>query len=351
MNFRGIDKLEIHDLKRINLFLGMNNCGKTTILESIFLLTGISNHTLPETINGLRSNDAIGFQKLKYLYHNSNMQNSPHFQAKMDDGKVRELEVSVKENLRMKRLNGAGSKAIPSTDDNGIAAQCLSLQFYSGEDKLKKEMMKSEVCLLNGGEIQEEKNETYNETITARFITSYSNTAALNEEMSSLIKKNKKQEIIRLANIFDSTINNIEVLPDSLYVGFEGVSELIPIGLCGEGLKKYLYILVSAANASNNILLIDEIENGIHFSLYSHLWKSIINLAERNDLQIMVTTHNIETIAGLSNLLENDPECMSARNDVSVYTVSRTKLKGLQSYSYLTDGLKNILDNQIEIRK
>ncbi|WP_462136871.1 AAA family ATPase, partial [Candidatus Mycalebacterium sp.] len=41
-NFRGIESLKIDNLERINLFVGKNNCGKTTILESIYLLSGMS---------------------------------------------------------------------------------------------------------------------------------------------------------------------------------------------------------------------------------------------------------------------------------------------------------------------
>ena len=350
-NFRGIDSVEVKDLGRINLFLGKNNSGKTTILESFFLLSGLSNHDLPMRINRLRSNDEGGFDRLRYLYFNADMTHIPHMDAVMDDGKVRNLEFMVKENLRMKHLQGVNTPAIPTTDDNGIAAQCLSMNFYSGVEKSNKKFMKSEVCFLNNGEIQEQKSLNYNETMSARFITASTNALALKDEMSALIKKNRKQEIIDLARIFDSKINNIEVLPDALYVGFDGMEELLPIGLCGEGLKKFLYILVSAANANRNMLLIDEIENGIHFSIYPHLWKSIIRLAEVNDLQVVITTHNLETIAALTSALESSDVEAAAREEVRVYTVARTAEKGLRTYRYVHKGLKNLLANKVEIRK
>ena len=34
-NFRGIDHLEIDDFSRVNVFLGQNNSGKSTVLEAI----------------------------------------------------------------------------------------------------------------------------------------------------------------------------------------------------------------------------------------------------------------------------------------------------------------------------
>lgn len=350
-NFRGIDFLDVSELRRINLLLGKNNSGKTTVLESIFLLSGVSNHTLPEAVNRLRSKDEGGFNRLRYLYHNVNMVQHPTFEAEMDNGQVRNLEIQLKENLRMKRIAGANSPVIPSTDGTGVAAQCLSLKFYCGEQTTSKKYMKSEVCFLNNGEVQQEQTANYVESLTARFITSSTDATALNQEMSSLIKKNRKQDVIAMARIFDNKINNVEVLPDSLYIGFEGTAELLPIGLCGEGLKKFLYIIVSAINSVGNILLIDEIENGIHFSIYPHLWRSIVSLAEQNDLQIILTTHNLETIIALSTYLESEDVSEATRNDISIYTISQTAIKGLQSYRYEANGLKNLLSNKIEIRK
>ncbi|MBI5361238.1 MAG: AAA family ATPase [Planctomycetes bacterium] len=37
-NFRGVKKAQIDDFKNINLFIGKNGCGKSTVLEIIFLL-------------------------------------------------------------------------------------------------------------------------------------------------------------------------------------------------------------------------------------------------------------------------------------------------------------------------
>src|SRR5713101_8522765 len=39
-NFRGIEKLELHGLRRINVIVGENSSGKTALLESIFLAGG-----------------------------------------------------------------------------------------------------------------------------------------------------------------------------------------------------------------------------------------------------------------------------------------------------------------------
>ena len=65
--FKSINSLKIENLSRINLFFGRNNCGKTTLLEAIFLLSGISNPELFRRCNSFRSFNQI--TDLSYFFH------------------------------------------------------------------------------------------------------------------------------------------------------------------------------------------------------------------------------------------------------------------------------------------
>ena len=67
-SFRGIDYLKLEQFGGVNVFFGKNNCGKTTVLEGIFLLSGMSNPLLPERINMLRNKLAAGLENVKYLF-------------------------------------------------------------------------------------------------------------------------------------------------------------------------------------------------------------------------------------------------------------------------------------------
>lgn len=52
--FRGIKYAFIEGFKQINLFFGKNNCGKSSLLESFFLASGLSNPLLPIHVNIVR---------------------------------------------------------------------------------------------------------------------------------------------------------------------------------------------------------------------------------------------------------------------------------------------------------
>ena len=72
-NFRSINKADIEGFRRVNLLFGKNNCGKSTLLESIFLLTGQSNPTIPVVINFVRGYNKTDEKDLFLNFHNLNI--------------------------------------------------------------------------------------------------------------------------------------------------------------------------------------------------------------------------------------------------------------------------------------
>ena len=53
-NFRGIEHLEIDDFSRVNVFVGQNSSGKSSILECLLLMMGMSNPDLPQMVNSIK---------------------------------------------------------------------------------------------------------------------------------------------------------------------------------------------------------------------------------------------------------------------------------------------------------
>ena len=115
----------------------------------------------------------------------------------------------------------------------------------------------------------------------------------------------------------------------------------------GDGLRRYLNMVAAAANPLTNILLIDEIDNGLHFSVYKKLWQSLFALACATDKQIFVSTHSKETLFYLNEMLQESPDYKS---DMRLYTLERTIKKGMQAYMLTHEGLRGACENDIELR-
>lgn len=95
-NFRGIDHLKIDDFSRVNVFLGQNGSGKSSILEAILMLSGMSNPGLPQNINLLRSRGIVGqYLDVRYFFHNLILSNPPELLSEQNDGVKRHLVLKM----------------------------------------------------------------------------------------------------------------------------------------------------------------------------------------------------------------------------------------------------------------
>lgn len=75
-----------------------------------------------------------------------------------------------------------------------------------------------------------------------------------------------------------------------------GASGPVPLASLGEGLVSLFTIAITALQASGGILLIDEIENGLHFSAHEKVWRFIFELAAQQNIQVFATTHSWDCI-------------------------------------------------------
>lgn len=94
-NLRGIEHLEIDDFARVNVFLGQNNSGKSSVLEALMLLMGMSNPDMPQQLNYLRTNTFSPFRNISYLFHNMDIKNAPVVMSEQFDAVRRLLELKL----------------------------------------------------------------------------------------------------------------------------------------------------------------------------------------------------------------------------------------------------------------
>jgi AAA15 family ATPase/GTPase len=64
----------------------------------------------------------------------------------------------------------------------------------------------------------------------------------------------------------------------------------------GHAFCRMLTLYMGMLVTKTEILLIDEIENGLHHSVYENVWKGIGALAWDENIQVFVTTHSEECV-------------------------------------------------------
>ena len=347
-NFRGIDHLKIDDFSRVNVFLGQNNSGKTTVLEAILLLMGMSNPDLPLSLNKSRTrNFRIAYlQETRYQFYNLDLNNKPEFSSEQFDGLKRHLVMRLlhvdAETTEGPLLNGQSVISDVVRTPNTIE-MLFDVTNSQGTKHFRSSLSVNQADIPS----RKEPAKEYVEKSYAVLFSSDLLSSNLANDLSELFKRKQKDLLLNYLQLFDSRINAIDILNNDVYIGYSDVKEMLPVSMSGDGLRRYLNIVAGSANPLNTAILIDEIDNGLHYSAYKKLWEAIFALATTTNKQIYVTTHSKETLCRLSQMLEENP---AYQQELRLYTLEKTKLKGFQAYKYTYEGLSGACENDIELR-
>jgi len=345
-NFRGIDHLEIDDFSRVNVFLGQNSSGKSSVLECLLLMMGMSNPDLPQTINSIRSRNYSSFADLGYMFHNCDIKVKPEMSSELFDSTKRHLSLVLTYVFDGQSQLDLQNGQIP-TSETKTFLNTLKMLFdvESGHEKNTHEcsLTVNQQGLISGKKLEG----GYLEKNSVAFISSDLAAGNPANDLVELAKRRLKDSVTEQLKHFDSRITTLEILNNVAYVGLEGIDQLLAVNMQGDGLRRYLNIVAASANPMNNILLIDEIENGLHYSAYKKLWEAIFALATTTNKQVFITTHSKETLSRLNEMLEEHPEYQQM---MRLYTLAKTPIKGHQAYKYTYEGLSGACENDVELR-
>ncbi len=103
-------------------------------------------------------------------------------------------------------------------------------------------------------------------------------------------------------------------------------------------------IALALANSADGFLLIDEAENGIHHTVQAKFWKMVLQTAQRNNVQVLATTHSWDCVTGFA-------EAANELEDVEGLLVRIERPPaGLRAITYDESRLENISKYGIEVR-
>ncbi|ACN84265.1 AAA family ATPase [Brachyspira hyodysenteriae] len=164
--------------------------------------------------------------------------------------------------------------------------------------------------------------------------------------LKSILSNNKKKEQFKsLYTKFDNRIKDIIFIENKVAVELVNLTHAINIKSMGKGFQTYLKIIASMV-AGNKYIIIDEIENGMHFESIKILLENILSLSKEYNLQFFVTTHNKELLEILNNILdENNYDDM-----LSVYNTYINNENNIDIVNYTQKNFSHFIENDNEIR-
>jgi hypothetical protein len=107
-----------------------------------------------------------------------------------------------------------------------------------------------------------------------------------------------------------------------IFVKLKGENRRIPLGSMGDGMKRLLALALGLAQAPHDLLLVDDIDTGLHHSVMLSMWHLVVETARRRKLQVFATTHSLDCVRALARLCEQHPEFSG---DVAVHRIERAR--------------------------
>lgn len=165
----------------------------------------------------------------------------------------------------------------------------------------------------------------------------------------ALDTEEKNKQIISALKIFDPNIVDLKTIVQQGMARLYAVlsdGHKISVDYMGDGIFKLLYICISILANPNSIILIDEIENGFHYSMHKKIWEVIFKTAKESNVQVIATTHSYECINGASDAANNDIDI-----DFGYVRLENTDPAGIITAKCIDkEQLRSILNSSLEIR-
>ncbi|MBV7435803.1 ATP/GTP-binding protein [Aeromonas sp. sif2416] len=347
-NYKQFLNLKIKHLKNINVIGGKNNTGKSSILEAIFTLYDrgspdltIKQYSWRGISNLLLDKDSIWAP----IFHDYNLQNQITLTARNDDERL------SKATIKYGKLDLQSNAVYSAKNDSGIINQTqafnqegLSISYFEGPQSAGNVKITS-----NGQQMTSNFENLANSPLSVVYLSSsLKGNAQLNAEyLTRLDRKGLLPGIVSSLNVIEPRLTSISLGFSggqiSIY-GDVGLKTKIPIGFLGEGIEKLLGILLAIEANKGSIILIDEIENGLHYSVLPQIWSIISKAAQKNKIQLFVTTHSYETLVALcQSALKQD------NKDISYYRLDKEPDTVTISH-YDFDTFKAAIESNWEVR-
>lgn len=364
-NFRGIKSLEINDLARVNLFVGRNNCGKTSVLEAAFLLADIGNPNLLINVqNNLRGVVLKESSDMKDFFHNRKYAKGTELSCVQMKGK-RHLKISpLYDDLKIGQTGGVHSKLAEngavgrvSEFNVGISAAGQSVAGFEykftvsnpATGKSRNHGSTVKFTMPGSLEFTTTFDKNYRESVRSLFLGVRGYT---HDFVDKMLNEKKKDVLLSTLKSIDPNVKDIKTGSNNLVSVDIDLDSYIPINLLGDGIVRILNILSGIDVTQDGVLAIDEIENGLHVTALERAWEVILEQSAKSNTQIFITTHSNDAIEGLEKSLSayNGKLLDDENETVACYRLVKHTNGDTRAYRYSAEQLRQALDSDTDIR-
>ena len=337
-NFRGIKNLNFDSFKNINIFTGKANVGKTSVLEAIYMILRINAESMV-TISDLR--DIVGYDDIfESLFYDYNLKNSIKLNALINNYKI---DIRIKPNTNNRSITVPLSNQISKNDINFVN----SLQFDIKNGKTSKSnVIVEKINNTVNFQVLSANKININIEDNVEFIAEYYSKNNLYKNLKNILEKKKeKEELHEYCRQFNDNIKDIRFIDNKIVIETDNLEHTLNLKTMGKGFQTYLTIIASMV-AGNKYILIDEIENGIHYEIMKILIKNIVDLSQEHNLQFFITTHSKEFLQTLNEFTEDN----GYFDIISLFNLFLNKEKDIKAVKFTQENFSHFMETDSEIR-
>lgn len=355
-NYRSFRDFRVDGLARVNLIVGANNSGKTSLLEAIYLL---ANQGDPERLIEILINRGElaergfvrsptdqsrrpGYQLMRIFYGRQLLpKSSIHINSRHDS--PLSLQMMIQPAAVQPRSSSAQMPLMENIDEE--EAPLLELVFDYGGTGFR-------VPIRDDGSIESRAFRTFpRETHRHRFLTTNNLDFGELAELWDIVHLTPEEDkVVEALQILDPAVERIgfasrQTSNSGIRLKLRGQQEPVPLGSMGDGMRRILTLATSAIVAEGGVLLVDEIDTGLYYRTQANMWRLLIQTAQRLKVQIFATTHSLDCVKSFQ-------EAISEGKDKSIGKLFRLSLRGqdIQPVVYDTSDLEVAMQQEIEVR-
>lgn len=311
-NYRGLTNVTIPNLSHINIFVGNNNCGKTSVLEVVKLLGEPTNIGRVVQLALLRAHPSPLarikniVQYVTNIFQKTEEESTYHYHYKIG-AKIKEHYVEY----------AADSTIGELTDSLGESVQTFDMCVMCSSENGKKSYYDLQIVNGVNNKFVPINKPNYDSIYLHSEINYYRSCCV---HLTNYITRVGKEDVLQILNSFDSNITDISIIGEDIYL-HSSVSGTMPLFSYGLGLQKAVLLTSVIVGCKNGVILVDEIDNAIHVSAFEEVFRWFAEMCLKYNVQAFITTHSVEAIDAILQTTQQFPRDADM---INVYTMRKS---------------------------
>ncbi|GAB3793721.1 AAA family ATPase [Spirosoma humi] len=306
--------------------MGKNNTGKTSVLEAVAIYASTRDEISTIKLllqrrgefytdsrsyleNNLNSLSAL-YSDYSPKYFESDLGSGIHIGGLDEEAYMRSLYIDFRKAYLTLKTDDSGRETneyVVAETENDIEQR-----EFRYEIKFSKGLRQTTYSLDN--QIVFLSNRSNNAPAQFQYVDSKNQTQQSIPLLYSKIALSDKEDvIINALKIVEPDTERFSLIRDDQPIIRLKNGEIRKLSSMGDGVSRVFTIILSMVSSEGTYLLIDEFENGLHYSVQEKLWEIIFYLAERLNIQVFATTHSNDTIKAFGEVANRNPAYSDAQ--------------------------------------